>query len=96
MKEQEVLAELMVAGKEVLLKLAVEAPTPVFGPVLHRWGSAFTYSGDSPRVDEGLGLAVCGDFAGQESMDIYRGVESAALSGLQVAQTILSSARARL
>ena len=95
-KEQEVLAELMAAGKEVLLKLAVEAPTPVFGPVLHRWGSAFTYSGDSPRVDERLGLAVCGDFAGQESMDIYRGVESAALSGLHVAQTILSSTRARL
>ena len=94
-KEQEVLAELMHEASAVLGRLGCNLSPPVFGPILHRWGSAFTSSAEAPRVDVVHGFAVCGDFAGQRSVSVFTGVETAALSGLQVANAILS-ARARI
>jgi len=95
-KEEQVLAELLEAATAACTKLNCLLPPPVFGPILHRWGSAFTYSAEAATVDESLGFAVCGDFAGQTSVKIYSGVEAAAVSGLDLASKILSLSRARM
>ncbi len=42
-------------------------------------------------VEASQAFAVCGDFVGQSSVNIYSGVEAAALSGLDLAAKILSS-----
>ena len=75
----QVLAELMQAGTAFLEKRGCALPAPAFGPLLHRWGSAFTYSPDAPRADEQLRIAVCGDFAGQTELQVHSGVEAAAV-----------------
>jgi len=95
-KEEQVLAELMEASTALLAKLDCTFPPPVFGPILHRWGSAFTYSAEAPTIDETLGFAVCGDFAEQTHVEVYGGVEAAAVSGLDLASKILLHSRARM
>lgn len=75
----QVLAELMTEGTAFLASRGCALPAPVFGPLLHRWGSAFTHSPDTPRVDERLRLAVCGDFAKQSELRLHAGVEAAAV-----------------
>jgi len=93
-QEKIVLEALMHEGSNVLRELSCSLPPPethIFGPILHRWGSAFTYSEDAPTVEASLAFAVCGDFVGQSSANIYSGVEAAALSGIDLAANILSS-----
>lgn len=69
----------MTEGTAFLASRGCSLPAPVFGPLLHRWGSAFTYSPDAPTVDERLRLAVCGDFAKQTELRLHAGVEAAAV-----------------
>ncbi len=100
-REEAVVGLLYADAKGLLKQLAGELPSrPVWGPLLHRWGSAFcaASSSSSPAsVSRKHRLALCGDFAaaagaagaGDAQQEVYFGVEGAALSGMEVAKDII-------
>lgn len=86
-------AEIWDSAKELLRGHipGLAALQPVYGPQLHRWGSAFPrgppYDGATFAAD--YGFAVCGDFVGDAST--IGNVEAAAISGIRAGQALASS-----
>ena len=72
-------------------------PAPVWGPFLHRWGSAFSDArvalGEHACVPE-MGLAFCGDFVAPVDDAATCHVEVAALSGIEAGRRMLAAAHA--
>jgi len=96
--EAEVLQDLYTAATQLLEPHTGPLSEPVWGPLLHRWGSAFC--GPSavplPAISPSRRLALCGDFAGSSRPDTYAGVEAAALSGIDLAKAIAASSKAKI
>lgn len=94
-KEAQLLATLYADAKTLLASLSATLPEEAFGPVLHRWGSAFCSS--APEGVEAMAVAgeeqliLCGDFTAPLCSEApYTSVELAALSGLGAATRILA------
>jgi len=90
-KEKIVLEELCRSGEALLKELGYDLPKKAsFGPILHRWGSAFCAGSLTETSNEEMKIAVCGDFTSSGLADIYHGVQAAGMSGLTAAHKILS------
>eukprot|EP00960_Hanusia_phi_P057180 763482-Hanusia_phi.AAC.14 len=87
-KEKMVLEQLCKSGESLLKDLGYQLPEvrksciPVdllccqqasFGPILHRWGSAFCAGEVTQPSNDEMKISVCGDFAHGEKLDVYHG-----------------------
>jgi len=95
-REAQLLEELYRDTTELMARLHVDLPKEAsFGPVLHRWGSAFCSA--SPNIEAAIASAeehrvlLCGDFTAPLCPSLpYTAVEHAAVSGMEAAGRLLS------
>ncbi|KAJ1632110.1 hypothetical protein T492DRAFT_991333 [Pavlovales sp. CCMP2436] len=106
-REAEICAEVLDELRgllEPMLAPGDTLPAPAYGPLVHRWGSAFVGAIEGLSADEGLtksaarlhdemGITVCGDFLPLDDEAAAAGVqlgsvEAAALSAMAAAQAI--------
>ncbi|EKX52144.1 hypothetical protein GUITHDRAFT_133871 [Guillardia theta CCMP2712] len=72
-KEKIVLEELCRSGEALLKELGYDLPKKAsFGPILHRWGSAFCAGSLTETSNEEMKIAVCGDFTSGRHERPYR------------------------
>jgi predicted NAD/FAD-dependent oxidoreductase len=92
--EDDVRAQIWRALAELLPPPPGPAPPATLGPLLHRWGAAFSAPQRGLAADEAwvaaAGLAFCGDFV-QPATPQTCNVEVAATSGLAAARNVLGA-----